>query len=127
MISIVSFNLCSCVFIFTAITLPRCWSYIWVKRTILYYPKQINMCANNQMQTTFPCYIYTGFFLQLSRNNLISGEQVDVLTVSDSRFLPLVINVKPWVSMATPVFCMCSSTYLKDSYSYFYPHLHIYY
>lgn len=35
------------------------------------------------------------------------------LTVSDSLLRPLVMNVNPWVSMATPVFCMCSSTYLK--------------
>lgn len=36
-----------------------------------------------------------------------------VLTVSDSLLRPLVMNVKPCVSMATPVFCMCSSAYLK--------------
>lgn len=35
------------------------------------------------------------------------------LTVSDSLLRPLVMNVNPCVSMATPVFCMCSSTYLK--------------
>lgn len=35
------------------------------------------------------------------------------LTVSDSLLRPLVMKVKPCVSMATPVFCMCSSTYLK--------------
>lgn len=36
-----------------------------------------------------------------------------VLTVRDSRFLPLVMKVKPCVSMATPVRWMCSSTYLQ--------------
>lgn len=36
-----------------------------------------------------------------------------VLTVSDSLLRPLVMNVNPCVSMATPVFCMCSSAYLK--------------
>ena len=35
------------------------------------------------------------------------------LTVRDSRFLPLVTKENPWVSMATPVFCTCSSTYLE--------------
>lgn len=35
------------------------------------------------------------------------------LTVNDSLLRPLVMNVNPCVSMATPVFCMCSSTYLK--------------
>lgn len=36
-----------------------------------------------------------------------------VLTVSDSLLRPLVMNVKPCVSMATPVFWMCSSAYLR--------------
>ena len=36
-----------------------------------------------------------------------------ILTVSDSRFLPLVTKVNPWVSMATPVLWTCSSTYLS--------------
>lgn len=36
-----------------------------------------------------------------------------ILTVRDSLLRPLVMNVNPCVSMATPVFCMCSSTYLK--------------
>lgn len=36
-----------------------------------------------------------------------------VLTVSDSLLRPLVMKVKPCVSMATPVFWMCSSAYLQ--------------
>ena len=34
------------------------------------------------------------------------------LTVRDSRFLPLVTKVNPWVSIATPVLWTCSSMYL---------------
>ncbi len=37
----------------------------------------------------------------------------DLLTVSDSLLRPLVTNVNPWVSIATPVLWTCSSTYLK--------------
>lgn len=33
--------------------------------------------------------------------------------MSDSRFRPLVMKEKPWVSIATPVLWTCSSTYLK--------------
>jgi len=36
------------------------------------------------------------------------------LTVKDSRLRPLVTNVNPWVSIATPVFWTCSSTYLQN-------------
>ena len=35
-----------------------------------------------------------------------------MLTFKDSRFRPLVTNVNPCVSMATPVLCTCSSMYL---------------
>jgi len=35
-------------------------------------------------------------------------------TINDSRFRPLVTNVKPCVSMATPVRWTCSSTYLAN-------------
>ncbi len=34
------------------------------------------------------------------------------LTVRDSLLRPLVTKLKPWVSIATPVRWMCSSTYL---------------
>lgn len=36
------------------------------------------------------------------------------LTVRDSRLRPLVTKLKPWVSMATPVRWICSSTYLTE-------------
>lgn len=36
------------------------------------------------------------------------------LTVRDSLLRPLVTKLKPWVSMATPVRWICSSTYLPD-------------
>lgn len=51
----------------------------------------------------------------ISPEHLAARRTEFILTVRDSRFLPLVINVKPCVSMATPVFCMCSSTYLKNT------------
>ena len=38
------------------------------------------------------------------------------LTVSDSRFFPLVTKVNPWVSIATPVRWTCSSIYLKRKF-----------
>lgn len=36
------------------------------------------------------------------------------LTVRDSLLRPLVTKLKPWVSIATPVRWMCSSTYLTE-------------
>lgn len=39
------------------------------------------------------------------------------LTVRDSLLRPLVTKLKPWVSMATPVRWMCSSTYLHNKNS----------
>lgn len=46
---------------------------------------------------------------------------IETLTVRDSLFRPLVTKEKPCVSMATPVRCMCSSTYLRA------PETHNYY
>ena len=39
----------------------------------------------------------------------------ELLTVSDSLRFPLVTRANPWVSMATAVFCTCSSTYLTET------------